>query len=152
LKITGLKTQNPVANDLPKEVISEVTVNRDKIVIREQSKPTQTLKLPKSGQVKIVTNKEGVEPQVEVEKASWMPNLVCLPQLGICASKQIEPLLGVQFVRCEPIQTGIGVALTPSLVGLTLEKDILDNASVGLLWGYDKELHQTVGLVFSLFL
>lgn len=143
-----VKTQT----ELPEKVLSEVVVTKGTVVIKSREKADQTIYIPKSGKVVIRTNRENVVPTVEINKASWIPSLASLAHVGISVSSKIEPMFGIQLIRQETFRLGISLNITPSMVGISLDRDILDNASIGLMYGYDRELLNRIALHLSLYI
>jgi len=133
---------------LPENAISRVTVAKEGISIEEKKGTIHKIPLPKTDKVIVITDKDG---SVSIEKSSWMPELVCLPQMGISLSRTLEPQLGLQFLRSEPFGLGVSLGITPTILSLNLDKDVLSNSYIGLFVGYDKDLHNTIGFRFGLF-
>jgi len=96
-----------------------------------------TLKPPRVKTTLIITSTEVT--------ADIKPIQVCfLPMIGVETGDTIQPRVGVQFFRSEPLGLGMSCGLSPTTLDLSLDKDlrdfnqILSNTILGLGLGLDK--------------
>jgi len=123
-KPTAVKDVKP----LPKNTQALVTVSRSKVVVQDKDS-VEEVAVPKFGELRVRVTNTG---QVVLESANWLPRLGVRPHVGVAYTGKIEPILGIQILRIEPIGLGLSLDATPSLIGLSLDKDVSDNAIVGL--------------------
>ena len=133
---------------LPRGSQARIRVFKNEVVIQSKNEPTKRIKQPRSGEIVVEVDDTG---RVLVRQPGYWPKLVLVPQLGIVASKRIEPTISVQFLRSERLGLATSLGITPSIVYLSLDKDILTNASLGFFYGYDLAMDNRVGIKFSLF-
>jgi len=125
------------------------TLSDKELTIYEEGKAPKRVAVPKTGTRRIAKK---LSEDVQVERLSWMPKVVFLPQLGISAGLRLEPLAGIQLIRLMPLRVGLSCNISPSMVGLGIERDILSNSCVGLMYGYDWQGYSRLYLTFKVFL
>lgn len=133
---------------IPSDSKAIVTILPDKVLINDGS-TLKEVKIPKSGKSTIDMKKSG---EVLVEGPGWMPILCTVPNVGINFGKKVEPYVGVQLIREEPLGLGLGPNLSPSMVGISLDKDLGNSVVLGIQYGYtfegDSRVSFKVGVTF----
>ena len=119
------------------------------LVIYEEGKPVKRVAVPRTG-TRRITKKQSED--VQIERLSWMPEVVLLPQIGISLGRQLEPLVGIQWLRIRPLKVGLSLNITPQMVGIGIERDILSNCNLGLVYGLSYDNYTLWALKFALFL
>ena len=135
---TGKPTATAVKR-LPKGTAATVTVNRSKVISQDSKNNIKVIPIPKFGELKFIVTDKG---EVVLKSTGWMPQLGTRPYLGIAYTGKIEPLVGIQVMRLEPIGLGVSFDMTPSLIGISLSKDIFDNTLLGIGTGICSEMTQ----------
>jgi|GEM_PF-6272216 len=144
----GHKDTPQVNTTLNKDILSEVIVENGKIIVKQQGKADKSLSIPKSGKV---TYRQTIEGEQKLLTPGWFPRLVVLPHLGIsCRGIKVEPIVGVQLLRVEPVQLGISFNITPSNINVSLDKDLFNNSLVGIYYGMTNDGTNCLGFHFSL--
>jgi hypothetical protein len=131
---------------LPPRTQAIVQITKGKVIATDK-KQTRIVNIPKFGEIIVKVTDKG---EVVLCSTGWMPQLGIRPYLGMAYTGKIEPLLGAQVVRIEPLQVGIGVDMTPSLIGVSLSRDLTQNSLVGIGTGLCSEMTQKYYVFFSL--
>lgn len=129
------------AEELPQDVSVRVQEKGRQLVVRTQ-KDTKVLTKPRMGEAKIDVKDDGTI----VASNPWV-SVGAVPNIGVVYHGELEPSIGIQIVRQEDMGLGLGVDATPTMVGISLSKDVWDNSAVGIFYAKD-----SVGVKFSLFL
>lgn len=128
LGLYGHRPSPAVQESLPEGVKRIISVDRAKVVDTTRG-GSKVAVMPKFGAIEVRVRDNG---DVVLATTGYMPIVGIRPYLGASYCGKIEPLLGVQLVRVEPWGLGLGVDATPSLVGVSLNKDVLANSIVGI--------------------
>jgi hypothetical protein len=135
----------PVRGDKGAYKVSEVSLPKDTITIVkvdhkggtvQDAVGTRSIPLPKFGDTKITVKDSGA---VVVEKEYNFIETGVRPHAGIAYTGKVEPMVAIQCVRIEDWELGVSGVITPSLVGISLDKDISSNALAGLGVGISGE-------------
>ena len=113
---------------LPVGIHSIVSVNTHDMTVRNVNK-VQTVTIPKFGNIEVRINDRG---EAVICSTGWLPRFGLRPLLGVAWTGQLEPMAGIELMRVEPINAGLSVDVTPSVIGCALERDIYNNASIGI--------------------
>ena len=140
----ALHKESSTAQALPKDTQAVVTIKKNKVTVQDRN-VIKEIVIPKFGTLAIRVTDKG---QVVLESSNRLPRLGVRPHVGVAYTGRIEPVLGIQVLRIEPMQLGASLCVTPSLIGLSIDKDLTDNAIVGLGTGISSEDMQQRFFVF----
>jgi hypothetical protein len=129
---------------LPANTQALVTVSKSRVVVQDKDS-VEEVAVPKFGTIRVRVADTG---QVVLESANWLPRLGVRPYVGAAYTGRLEPILGIQVLRIEPIQLGLSLDVTPSLLGVSINKDVSDNAIAGLGTGISAVTMQQQFYVF----
>jgi len=129
---------------LPKGTVSAISVKKASTTVIGVDKVVRIVR-PRMGETKIEVRDEGslkIFNPFPVQVGS-----VC--HIGALYIGRLEPAVGIQFFRVNPLKLGLSAELSPSLLGISCTRDILDTGNIGIGLGIDKEGLQRAFLVFS---
>jgi len=144
----GYNAKDEKAGDpeaLPRGASATIKVSPTQVRVNTGTK-ISTIKVPKFGEANIKVTPKG---EVIAESTSYWPTTGTRVHMGVAYSGRVEPLVGVQLVRIEPLEVGVSVDATPSMIGVSLSKDVLSNSLAGLGIGIDYEANKRVYTYFS---
>lgn len=131
---------------LPPKTQAIVQITKGKVIATDK-KQTRIVNIPKFEEIVVkVTDKGEV---VLSSTGTWL-GLGMRPHLGIAYTGKVEPVVGLQWMRLEKLELGTSVVLTPSFLGVSLDKDVTDNSQLGLGIGISSEMTQKYIVYYSL--
>jgi len=140
---------------LPEGIKARVTIQTGRVLVNN-NKIIDIKTMPRANSIVIdIPSQEG---SPIVVKDPPMISLCALPMIGIETGTRLQPRLGLQVVRSDPLDMGLSIGISPDTLDVSLDKDIrnilpmLSNSVLGLGFGLDRAGYSRFLLHFSVFL